>query len=229
MACCRAAPVRNRVPTQLMTHRGGELSDTIREFQHSIILLTKPNASVTATSPSGLPGPRSTDDTEQTAPPASRNDRRAFSADATLSNPPFTSGSWYDVSTGTGTDAITHGEPSAIISSVPHGHGLEHDSRGANIHPTTASYDTYYPTYISAPPDAARSLEPGPMNLHLFDSSVYLPDAYYGDNANVLFPGLVPQFTFAPNQGREDIGYQEPVRGERLDPEWPNAVPRPTV
>ncbi|KAJ1300427.1 hypothetical protein OPQ81_005247 [Rhizoctonia solani] len=60
--------------------------------------------------------------------------------------------------------------------------------------PFAATHNAFIPSYNASP-------NPPPA---VYTQSAYLPDAYYGSNTNVPFPGFVSQFNFAPNQGRDD-------------------------
>ncbi|CAE6454170.1 unnamed protein product [Rhizoctonia solani] len=75
------------------------------------------------------------------------------------------------------------GQASGMVTNVPVGSPS-----------STAMNGTFVPPYT--PP-----LNPPPA---VYNPGVYLPDAYYGGNTGIPFPGYVSQFNFAPNQGREE-------------------------
>ncbi|KDN38339.1 hypothetical protein RSAG8_09543, partial [Rhizoctonia solani AG-8 WAC10335] len=96
------------------------------------------------------------------------------------------------------------GDPYPFSFSVsPHysqSYGLGQASDMADSVPATAPISSaatpgMFTQSFTTPPDPSSTVHP---------QAPYLPDAHYGDNTNVPFPGFVPQFNFAPNQGRDD-------------------------
>ncbi|CAE6410976.1 unnamed protein product [Rhizoctonia solani] len=80
------------------------------------------------------------------------------------------------------------GQASGMVASVP--------SASA---PSMATHEIFTSSY-TAPPNPPPAVYP---------QNAYFPEAYYGGNTNVPFPGYVSQLNFAPNQGRDDASQWE--------------------
>lgn len=215
-------------------HVAGRLHDTLREFQRSGSLLTE-HSSNTNNATSGrihLDEPDPLSASQSTAGTSDldlmQNNLPSASSLGTLRDP----GTSYVPSSGT---PYKSGATAAAVYSSYGGASQYDNAEYTTVEPAASPYlpsnDAYYPvqSYLPAQPGSVITSQYG--SAAAADSGAYLPDAYYGDNMNVPFPGFVPQFSFAPNQGREDVpatGYQEPLGGEVRNPEWPSATQRPT-
>ncbi|KAL5632076.1 hypothetical protein ACGC1H_000184 [Rhizoctonia solani] len=95
-------------------------------------------------------------------------------------------------------------DPYPFSFSVSPYHGQSYGSRqvsgmaasGANTAPISSmsTPGMFTPSFTTSP-EAPSTIYP---------QEPYLPDPYYGDNTSVPYPAFVSQFSFAPNQGRDD-------------------------
>ncbi|CAE6413460.1 unnamed protein product [Rhizoctonia solani] len=94
------------------------------------------------------------------------------------------------------------GDPYPFSSSVTPQYGQSYGS--GQVSGMVAGVRTAAPVASTSGRFTPSFTTPSEPSSTVYPQGPYLPDAYYGDNTNIPFPGFVPQFNFAPNQGRDD-------------------------
>ncbi|KAG9120696.1 hypothetical protein FRC07_003698 [Ceratobasidium sp. 392] len=210
----------------------GRLHDILREFQRSGQILA-PEASHTQQTGSG-PGlaPFSGPSWVPQQPP--------LSAATSISNYPATTDrhfapSEYGSSGVTGCASVLSEAPHPM-SSGPYGNetmvpSYEHPpylNRPAYNHSMTYPFSsTSYDQPNTSHLDSTNLVHPNPTDPYRYDIGAYLPDASYGGDLSVPFPGIVPQLNFAPNHGQEDLlgaGFEELSHETNQNSEWTTNV-----
>ncbi|KAG9098637.1 hypothetical protein FS749_003356 [Ceratobasidium sp. UAMH 11750] len=195
-------------------HVAGRLHDVLRELQRSGQLLTpEPVIPQPAAAGPGLARPLASSWVPPSQPPIGQS----ALAGTSITNYPvtFTSnfasleysslGTTRIVTAGSG---VTHhmSSRSSAHGAWTSNYGHTHQFNAPEVgHPMTYPHNS--PAYNQTNAGRVGSIlaQPNLVDAYQYDTGAYLPDAFYGGDLNVPFPGIVPQLNFVPNHERGDL------------------------